>query len=206
MDMKFTSSGHYLIPISKSNEALNEFDENNTKSIILSIENINNRTLRDKQSIAEKSHKHFGHASSNKILKLIKLSGIVDKELFDLVNEIGEKCTVCLKYTKAPLKSVVGFSLSRDFNAVISVDLKEINGFEILHLIDHATSYSAATIVKSKQKEEIVKAIFKIWITLFGPPNEILSDNGGEFNNDILRDFSDQLNILIRTTQVSLHG
>ena len=119
MDMKFTSSGHYLIPISKSYEALNEFDENNTESIILSIENISNRTLRDKQSIAEKSHKQFGYASSNKILKLIKLSVIVDKEVFDLVNEIGEKCTVCLKYKKAPLKPVVGFSLSRDFNNVI---------------------------------------------------------------------------------------
>ena len=40
------------------------------------------------------------------------------------------------------------------------MDLKEINGFEILHLIDHATSYSAATIVKSKQKQEIVKKQF----------------------------------------------
>ena len=86
------------------------------------------------------------------------------------------------------------------------MDLKEINGFEILHLIDHATSCSTATIVKSKQKEEIVKAIFKICITLFGHPNEILSANGGEFNNDILRDFSDQLNIFIRTTQANLHG
>ena len=200
MDMKFTSSGHYLIPISKSYEVWNEFDENNSKSMLLSIENISNRTtLREKQSIAEKSHKQFGHASSDKTLKLIKLSGIVDKEL-DLVNEIGEKCTMCLKYKKAPLKPVVGFSLSRDFNKVISVDSKEINGFKILHLIDHTTRYSAATIVKSKQKEEIVKAIFRIWITLFGPPNEILSDNGGEFNNDLLRDLSDQLNVFIRTT------
>ena len=67
-------------------------------------------------------------------------------------------------------------------------------------MIDHTTRYSAATIVKSKQKEEIVKAIFRIWITLFGPPNEILSDNGGEFNNDLLLDLSDQLNVFIRTT------
>ena len=74
---------------------------------------------REKQSIAEKLHKQFGHASSNKILKLIKLSGIVDKELDDLINETGEKCTVCLKYKKAPLKPVVDFSLSRDFNDVI---------------------------------------------------------------------------------------
>ena len=81
MNMKFTSSGHYLIPIiNKSYEALNEFDEKNTKSILLSVENISNRTLREKQSIAEKLHKQFGHISSNKILKLIKLSGIVSRQ------------------------------------------------------------------------------------------------------------------------------
>ena len=67
-------------------------------------------------------------------------------------------------------------------------------------MIDLATRYSAATIVKSKQKEEIVKAICTIWITLFGPPNDILCDNGGEFNNDLLRDLSDQLNVFARTT------
>ena len=200
--MKITSKGHYLISISKSYEALNEFDENNTKSILLSTENASNRKLKQKQSIAEKLHKQFGQASTNKTLKLIKLPGIVDQELVDLINEIGEKCTVCLKYKKVQLKPVVGFSLSQHFNDVISMDLKEINGFRISHLIDHATRYSAATIVKSKskQKEEIIKAIFKIWITLFGPPNEILSDNGGEFDSDLLRDLPDLLNVFIRTT------
>ena len=54
MDMKFTSSWHYLIPISESYEALNEFDENNKKCILLSIENGSNRILREKQSLAEK--------------------------------------------------------------------------------------------------------------------------------------------------------
>ena len=81
MGMKFTSKGHYLILISKSYKALNEFDKNNTKDTLVSIENDCNRTLREKQSIVEKIHKQFGHASLNKILKFIKLSGKVDKEL-----------------------------------------------------------------------------------------------------------------------------
>ena len=67
MDMKFDWSGHYLKSISKSYETLNEFDENNTKSILLPIENVRNRTLREKQSTAEKLHTQFGLASSNKM-------------------------------------------------------------------------------------------------------------------------------------------
>ena len=54
MDIKFSSSGHYLIPISKSYEALNELDENNTKSILLSIENVSNRKLRAKHKYCRK--------------------------------------------------------------------------------------------------------------------------------------------------------
>ena len=54
--------------------------------------------------------------------------------------------------------------------------------------------------MKSKQKEDIVKAIFQHWVALFGPPNEILSDNGGEFNNELLKEVPDHLNILNRST------
>ena len=47
----------------------------------------------------------------------------------------------------------------------------------------YATRFS---ILKSKHKEKIVKAIYLHWFVLFGPPNQILPDNGGEFNNELL--------------------
>ena len=95
---------------------------------------------------------------------------------------------------------MVGLSLSKNFNDVISMDFKEINSHEILHLVDHATHYSSAAVVKSKHKEEIVKTIFQHWIVLFGPPYQILSDNRGEFNNELLREMSNQLNIFVIST------
>ena len=52
MDIKFNSSGH--------------FHEGNTK-YISSIENISNKTLREKQRTAEKLHKQFRTTSSNNI-------------------------------------------------------------------------------------------------------------------------------------------
>ena len=92
---------------------------------------------------------------------------------------------------------MVGLSLSKHF---ISIDLKAINGHKILHMVDHATRFNSAAVIKSKHKEEIVEAIFQHWIVLFGPPNKILSDNGGEFNNELLREMSDQLNIFVMST------
>ena len=67
-----------------------------------------------------------------------------------MIDEIGD-CSICLKYKKAPLKQVVGLSLSKHFN-VISMDLKEINGHKILHMVDHATRFSSAAVIKSKQR------------------------------------------------------
>ena len=94
-----------------------------------------------------------------------------------MIDEIGD-CSICLKYKKAPLKQVVGLSLSKHFN-VISMDLKEINGPKILHMVDHATRFSSAAVIKSKHKEETIKTIFQHWIVLFGPPNKLLSYDGG---------------------------
>ena len=52
--------------------------------------------------------------------------------------------------------------------------------------MDHATCYSAAAIVKTKHREDIVKAIFQIWITLSGHTKEVLSHNGVGFKNELL--------------------
>ena len=99
---------------------------------------------------------------------------------------------------------MVGLPLSKHFTDIISMDLKEINDHKILHMVDHVTWFSSAPVVKSKHKEEIVKATFQHWIVL-GPPNQTLSDNWGEFNNKLLREMSDQLNILVRSmTWISL--
>ena len=101
MDIKFTLSGHYSIPISKTYEALNESDQNQSNNIFLSI-NISRKMVSEKKTIGKKLHKQFGLASSNKISKLVKSAGIKDSERFTLINQVEVNCPVCLKYKKAP--------------------------------------------------------------------------------------------------------
>ena len=54
--------------------------------------------------------------------------------------------------------------------------------------------------VKSKKKENIVEAIIKTWIAIFGALRVILSDYGGEFNNELLREVCEKFNITMKST------
>ena len=40
----------------------------------------------------------------------------------------------------------------------------------ILHLVDHVTRFSAAAVVKSKDRNEIIMYLFCTWISIFGTP------------------------------------
>ena len=78
--------------------------------------------------------------------------------------------------------------------------VKEFYGNLILHLIDHATRFSVATSVALKSREEITKTIFKSWRSIFGPPLNFFSDNGGKFSNDDFHEMYESMNIKIKKT------
>ena len=80
------------------------------------------------------------------------------------------------------------------------MDIKEINGNKVLHLIDHATKYSVGVRILSKESSDIIIAIFEHWITYFGTPGSILTENGWEFNNQSFWDIVLNLNVIVRTT------
>ena len=68
-------------------------------------------------------------------------------------------------------------------------------GTWIFQLIDMFSRYSAACVVRSKGKEVIADAIFKVCLSYFGHPNKFLADNGGEFSNNVYTDLCEQFNI-----------
>ena len=99
------------------------------------------------------------------------------------------------------MRPAVGFSFAKEFNETVSMDLKTYHGFLFLHIIDHATRFSTAAVIRSKEKEEIIDKVFKHWVALFGCPRKVLSDNGGgEFNNELFRDMAQLLNTQVLST------
>ena len=190
-----TTSGHYAIPLNENFNILQDVTSRGA-SITLNVEHST-----DTYKIAKKLHCQFSHANQNKLIELLKRAGMGnDDKLINCVKEVCKKCEVCRDYRRPSALPAVGLPLATKFNEVVAMDLKFFKGKIILHLIDHLTRFSAAAVLSSKKPEEVIKNIFRIWISVFGPPTKFLSDNGGEFNNEDFRILCEKYNIIVETT------
>ena len=91
-------------------------------------------------------------------------------------------------------------SLSKDSNNTVAIALKQYGQKYILHIIDLATRYSNAALINSRHKDVVVENIIRMWVNSYGVPDKILTDNGGEFNNEGSRDMSENLNTEVLAT------
>ena len=188
-----TSSGHYFV-----NLAPLACDGAPTE--VLFVKGIRSKNGAEKGKIALKIHKQFSHPSSEKLLSLVKNAGVKDKEFLQLVKDVPSQCEVCQRFKKAKPKPIVGMPLASTFNELVAMDIKEIKGNKILHMIDHATRYSVASLIKTKEAKEVVNVVMKQWVAYFGAPRSFLTDNGREFDNSEFRDMAQNLNSIVRTT------
>ena len=113
INISFTTSGQYFIPISRTSQAIVDIAEDNNYggSNLLNIADISSKLHNEKFKVARKLHCQFIHASASKLQKLVKASSINDDELLKLFVEIKHCCEICIKYKQQGLKPIKGFSL-----------------------------------------------------------------------------------------------
>ena len=194
-----TSSGHYTLNVSR--QMINI--ESESPNVVLHMNSLEECSVEDKKKKALKLHRQFGHASERKLVDLVKKSKKYDDPVFlDCIRKVCQECQTCEKFRRPPLRPAVGLPLGSRFNDCVCMDLKElVHGQSwIILLIDSATRYCAARIIHSKRQDVIIQAVFMCWVSYFGPPNQFLSDNGGEFSNEGYREMNEKLNVVTRTT------
>ena len=82
--------------------------------------------------------------------------------------------------SKPSPRPIVGYAKATTFNETVSMDLHEIqSNVWYMHIIDEFSRLSNAVIIRSKAVT--AKTFLKNWVSLFGVPRKIFSDNGGEF-------------------------
>ena len=130
-------------------------------------------------------HDGLGHPGEKAFTEMLKSQLDFTKDVQDIINKIYQKCVPCFSHKKAKPKPRVSPPMARDFNDTLCVDLKIWNskGTIVLYMIDMYTRYTDGAEVKDRKADTILLEILDQWIMKWGPPRQILFDNGPEFSN-----------------------
>ena len=194
IQLEFNRSGHYTIPV-------NDWT-NKECNVVLHLEKLAKSTSAEKMSKAKKLHRQFAHASKERLIRLMKTGGCNDKEFIKAIVKCCDTCEFCQRYRKPKPRPIVGLPKATRFNEFVELDLKEMEKGKqwILHLVDTATGYTAASMIYAKKKDIVVDKILKIWMAYFGSPLKLHNDNGGEFANEVFMEMNEKFGIETSTT------
>ncbi len=95
---------------------------------------------------------------------------------------------------------MASFPMASHFNEKVAMDLKKWGDRWILHMIDMFSRFTVSVFVSQKRPTDIVEKVMKNWIGVFGMMGSIMTDNGGEFNSEEMRELGSVLNVVLCMT------
>jgi len=126
--------------------------------------------------------------------------------MFHDVENVIENCRNCKENHRIiPVEHPARATFIRDVGERIGIDLVfrlpiSEDGYNgICVITEYFTKFAYAKPIKSKTEMEIVN-VFKEYVCLFGPPKIMLSDQGNEFNNKLMKCFTSVIGIEHRVT------
>ena len=183
VQLQTTPAGHYFVNLMPQNEVYQS-----------EVNSLSEGDLR-------KLHVQFGHCPNSRLSDLLKQCKKFDARTARILERVVEGCRICTQHQPSGQKPIVSLPMATDFNETVAMDLHKLDdNMYYLHVIDLFSRFSRACIVRSKKGVVIVNKLICLWISLFGAPKKILSDNGGEFNNELVRELGDKYNIRIMGT------
>lgn len=199
-------AGHYCVPICKKKKVVRDIDTGKDPGkIVLTVseETLLGKNNKEMKAKALKLHRQFSHASFENLKSLLKSGGFNKQEFLDALEDVCKECQICAQHRKPKPRPVVGLPRGKTFNDLVAMDLKtldESSGILLLHMIDSVTRFSMGKIIRNKRKETIVSGFCSGWLSLFGTPGKVMSDNGGEFANDEYVEMCEQFNIELQNS------
>ena len=131
---------------------------------------------------------------------MLKDDSVWQADYLEVLAIIEKSCELCKNYTKTPPRPDVGLSMAHEFNKKVAMDLKKWNGRWILHMIDMWSRYTVSVFIDRKRPSDILDGMMSHWIGKFGIMKAVLTDGGGEFNSDEMREVESIFNIQVCTT------
>ena len=190
--LNLTTSGHYCIPIDRAGKIPVQ------KVFSVDLEEIPSKY---RYKILFKLHRQFAHPPMKKLKSLLQDADHWKDEYNNLLEDTGKTCELCRRYAKTPSRPVVSLPVASQFNEKVSMDLKQCNGHWILHIIAMWSRYTVSVFINRKKPSDAIDALMQRWIAVFGTMGSIMTDNGGEFSSDEMREVASILNVRLITTE-----
>jgi len=158
-----------------------------------------------RESIILKEHE-LSHTKAGKIHSSLSSQNIYWRNMTKFIETVVSKCSICLKYDK--FKQINDTALATSIDGIfdrIGIDLESglpvsKEGFSsILVIVEFLSKFAWAFPIKTKSVEEITSNLVK-FVCNYGPPKCIISDQGKEFINSMVKGLCDKLDIIKRTT------
>ena len=129
-------------------------------------------------------HQHLFHPSAEKLLNLLKRANPenLPADTKHLLKDISKSCHACQVYSSKPIHFQIRDPASIVFNHEIQLDLMYLHGKPVLHIVDVATTFSAANFLPSQDVSSVWNTFLTGLATLYiGFPEGILADQGSVF-------------------------
>jgi cleavage and polyadenylation specificity factor subunit 1 len=142
-----------------------------------------------RHSILEQTHclHHPGIRATQRLIAERYVWPRMNAEIRDYV----QSCPDCqqskvYKHTKTPVQSIPTVSRFHTIHADIVGPLPPCQGYRyLLTVIDRFTSWIEAVPLRSITAESVVRALFKDWISRFGVPTAVITDQGTQFTSNV---------------------
>jgi transposase InsO family protein len=169
------------------------------------------------ESELTKMHRGFYHPSSENLPNLLKRARPDDtnQETMQLLQQIASACETCLQLGPKPIRFKVSLPNMEDivFGDELSIDLMFIDGQAVLHIVDTATRFSAATFLDS-HNGSFGQSVKGVWLALIetrftlytGYPNRLRIDAGSIFASLRYKELSNMAGITLRMSEVEAHN
>ena len=128
----------------------------------------------------QRLHRNLGHPSPESLVELLQSRGASDA-----VVEAARsyKCVACLRYKKPNNPSPATLrQRATELGECVQADVLWLkigdNKFPVLSVVDTATKYQMASLLKSERGPDLIKGLERCWIKHFGIPTKLVTDEG----------------------------